>query len=80
MEQLFILDNNSFEDKLAINREFVENFCNLIDIPQCDSSQLKRIDENEILEVLSAKNMAIVTSIPYIENQNIIDSLLKKFK
>ena len=73
----FILDNNSFEDKLEINREFVENFCNLIDIPQCDSSQLKRIDENEILEVLSAKNMAIITSIPYIENQNIIDSLLK---
>lgn len=74
----FILDNNSFADKLAINREFVENFCQFIDIPQCDSSNLKRIDENEILEVLSAKNTAIITSSPYTDLQtNSVDSVLK---
>lgn len=74
---VFILDNNFMPNKLDINKKFADYFCNFIDIPTHDSSKLKRIDENEIIEVLSAHNAAIIVNVSYKDGQNTVDSLFE---
>ncbi len=60
MDACFILDNSK-ADKLEINKEFVEDFCSFLDIPEKHRSMKGNIDKAEVVETLKAHGMALVT-------------------
>ncbi len=57
----FILDNDRAE-KLSINTSFVDDFCSFLEVPEKHKSVKGNIDKAEIMETLSARGMALVTS------------------
>lgn len=73
----FVLDNNEFEDKYMINKEFVAYLDEFLHIPASDKSTKGNIDFSEIKKTLSAHNMAVMTAIPAGKNTvaRLLDSL-----
>lgn len=73
----FVLDNNEFKDKYAINEEFIAYLDEFLHIPATDKSIKGNIDFSEIKKVLSAHNMAVMVAVPEGENAvaRLLDSL-----
>lgn len=74
----FVLDNNKREDKIAINHHFIGALDKFLSIPESDKSILGNIDEAEINTVLSAHNMAVLSTTDG-DKTNIAD-ILKDIK
>lgn len=73
----FVLDNKEFEDKMEINKQFVDYFDEFLHIPMSDKSIRGNIDFSEIKKTLSAHNMAVMAAVPQCENvvAELLDSL-----
>ena len=71
-----IVIDNSKGDKLQLNRNMVNVFYNLIEIPSRDNDERGNIDRAEIKETLAAKGMLMVTKLSVKESSTaaVIDS------
>lgn len=74
MSACFILDNGK-ADKLAINQEFVEDFCSFLEIPAKHRSVKGNIDKAEVIETLKAHGMALVTRQKAQESAEVIEAI-----
>ena len=74
----FVLDNNEFKDKYAINEEFISYLDEFLHIPATDKSIKGNIDFSEIKKVLSAHNMAVMVAIP--EGENTVSRILESLQ
>ena len=73
-----IVIDNSKGEKLQLNRNMVNAFYNLIEIPARDKDERGNVDRAEIKETLSAKGMLVVTKIPAKESSTA--AVLESFK
>ncbi len=74
----FVLDNDAFDNKLAINQQFIDYLDEFLNISIKDKSELGNIDMSEINTVLNAPKMAVLTATP--AKDNIIAALLNGIK
>lgn len=72
---IFLLDNNQVKNKMTVNSRFIKQLSMFLDIPSSDSSIIKTIDKNEITEVLSARNIAMITTAS--DKKNVSGEILK---
>lgn len=63
MGAAFFLDNNNRKNKLQINKNFVDLFEELVDIPRNHTSMRGNIDKAEIKEVLTTKGAAMISKL-----------------
>lgn len=73
-----IVIDNSSGDKLQLNRNMVNAFDNLVEIPSRDKDERGNIDRAEIKETLAAKGMLIVTKLTAKESSTA--AVLESFK
>lgn len=73
-----VLDNNACSNKLSINKDFVELFQGMLDMPNHKDVR-GNIDKAEVLELLSARGMLTITKVEKEETTlaNIIGGIKK---
>lgn len=72
-----VLDNNVCENKLSINKDFVEAFDLMMDMPSHRDVR-GNIDKAELKEILETRGMLTITSTD--KKDNVVAALLESFK